>query len=94
MLFMVIERFRNSDATPIYRRFSEKGRMLPEGLRYVQSWVDVQRTRCFQVMECEDPNLLTQWQEKWKDLVEFEFIPVTSSQAAQEQNGTPCNELR
>ena len=88
MLFMVIEKFKNEDATPVYRRFSEKGRMLPDGLQYIQSWVDADRTRCFQVMECEDPNLLVEWEKNWSDLVDFEFIPVTTSHGAQDSVGT------
>jgi hypothetical protein len=55
MLFMVIERFKNRDAEPIYRRFREHGRMMPEGLKYVASWIEENFDRCFQVMECEDP---------------------------------------
>lgn len=84
MLYMVIERFKNRDAIPVYRRFREKGRMMPEGCRYLESWVEMNFDRCFQVMECEDPRLLEQWAAHWRDLVEFEFVPVrTSAQAAQ-----------
>jgi hypothetical protein len=79
MLYMVIERFKNNNAEPVYRRFGEKGRMLPEGLRYLQSWVDLERSRCFQLMESEDPALLTRWTRRWEDLVDFEIIPVRTS---------------
>jgi len=83
MLFMVIERFRGGDAAAVYRRFRERGRMAPEGLRYVDSWVEAGFGRCFQLMECDDPRLLGEWMARWDDLVEFEVVPVvTSKQAA------------
>jgi uncharacterized protein DUF3303 len=84
MLFMVIERYRNRDAKAVYRRFREKGRMTPEGLVYVESWVETNFDRCFQLMECTDPNLLEQWAEHWRDLVDFEFVPVRRSKEAAE----------
>ncbi len=84
MLYMVIERFRNRDAIPVYRRFREKGRMTSEGLKYVDSWVEANFDRCFQVMECEDPQLLEEWAGHWRDLVEFEFVPVRRSAEAAE----------
>jgi len=84
MLYMVIERFKNREAIPVYRRFREKGRMMPEGLNYVESWVETNFDRCFQLMECEDAQLLEEWAENWRDLVEFEFVPVrTSKQTAE-----------
>jgi uncharacterized protein DUF3303 len=79
MLYMVVERFRGGDAAPVYRRFREKGRRMPEGLRYVSSWVTRDYGRCFQVMECENPDLLEQWMASWRDLMEFEVIPVVAS---------------
>ena len=84
MLYMVIERFKNREAIPVYRRFREKGRMTPRGLNYVESWVETGFDRCFQLMECEDAQLLEEWAANWRDLVEFEFVPVrTSKQAAE-----------
>jgi hypothetical protein len=82
MLFMVIEHFRNGDARPVYRRFRDRGRLAPEGLRYVASWVTEDLRRCYQVMECDDPALLDQWMAQWKDLVDFEVLPVQTSAAA------------
>ena len=82
MLFMVIERFRGGDAVAVYRRYRERGRMTPEGLRYVESWVEADFGRCFQLMECDDPRLLAQWTERWEDLVEFEVVPVVTSKEA------------
>jgi hypothetical protein len=79
MLYMIIEHFRGGAAEPIYRRFRERGRMAPDGLRYVASWVTEDYRRCFQVMECEDPALLEQWMSAWRDLTEFEVIPVNTS---------------
>jgi Protein of unknown function (DUF3303). len=81
---MVIERFRNGDPAPVYRRFKERGRMAPEGLVYVSSWVDQDLSTCYQVMETADRSLLEQWMSSWADLVEFEVHAVmTSREAAQ-----------
>jgi hypothetical protein len=83
MLFMIIEHFRDGDALPVYRRFRDKGRLAPDGLRYVSSWVTSDLRRCFQVMECDDVRLLDDWMAQWQDIVEFERIPVmTSADAA------------
>lgn len=83
MLFMVIERFRPGQAPAIYRRFREKGRMAPDGLRYLASWVDLDFGRCFQVMEAETQQDLKAWTAHWEDLVDFEIVPVrTSADAA------------
>ena len=83
MLYMIVERFRDGDAKPVYQRFREQGRMAPEGLSYVASWVTEDLARCFQVMECENRALLEEWMGRWADLVDFEVIPVvTSSEAA------------
>ncbi len=82
MLFMVIERFRDGDAAAVYRRFRERGRMMPDGLRYVDSWVEQDFGRCFQLMECDDPSLLDEWAGRWRDLVEFEVVPVVTSREA------------
>lgn len=80
---MVIERFREGDALPVYRRFRDRGRLAPEGLRYVASWVETDLRRCFQVMECDDRALLDEWIAAWSDLVDFEVLPVlTSAEAA------------
>lgn len=82
MLYMIVEHFRDGDAVPVYRRFRDQGRLAPEGLRYVDSWVTGDFRRCFQIMECEDPRLLQQWMARWDDLVEFEMFPVISSAEA------------
>jgi len=84
MLYMVIERYKNRDARAVYRRFREKGRMAPDGLTYVNSWVEMNFERCFQLMECESVRLLEEWATHWRDLVEFEFVPVRSSKEAAE----------
>ncbi len=81
MLYLVIEHF--TDPVPVYRRFRDRGRMAPEGLRYLHSWVTADFERCYQVMECEDPALLRQWMAQWQDIVGFEVLPVmTSADAA------------
>jgi hypothetical protein len=83
MLYMVIENFRGGDPVPVYRRFRDKGRLAPDGLKYVGSWVTEDLRRCFQIMECDDPSLLTHWMACWDDLTEFDVIPVvTSAEAA------------
>ena len=83
MLYMIIENFRGGDARPVYRRFRERGRLAPDGLRYVSSWVTTDLQRCYQVMECDDRRLLDEWLDNWKDIVDFECIPViTSAEAA------------
>ena len=79
---MVIERFKHRDAKAVYRRYRDKGRMTPEGLVYVNSWVETNFDRCFQLMECTDARLLEQWAGHWKDLVDFEFVPVRLSTEA------------
>jgi Protein of unknown function (DUF3303) len=85
MLYMVIETFRNGDAVPVYRRFRDRGRMAPEGVTYVSSWVDEQLERCYQVMETEDRRLLDTWMTNWSDIVDFEVYPVITSKEAAER---------
>jgi len=79
---MVVEGFRNGDAKLVYRRLSEKGPMLPDGLRYIDSWVAADLSRCFQLMECDDAALLQRWTAEWSDLVEFEIMPLIAGQQA------------
>ena len=85
MLYMVVENFKHGDASPVYRRFRERGRLAPAGLDYVSSWVDEDFQRCFQLMETEDRNLLDEWIANWSDLVDFEVFPVMTSQEAAER---------
>ena len=85
MLFMVIERYKNRDAESVYRRFRERGRMMPEGLNYVDSWVEPNYDRCFQLMSCESPDLFQEWISHWGDLVDFEIVPVLTSKEASER---------
>lgn len=83
MLFMIVERFRSRDAAAaVYRRFDERGRMLPRGLRYVSSWVADDLTRCFQLMECDDRRLFDEWTARWHDLVEFEIVALSATDEA------------
>ena len=79
MLYMVYERFGEGGAPEIYRRLQERGRMMPEGLEYVSSWIDVDLTRCYQLMQTDDASLFPLWIENWKDLMEFEIVPVRTS---------------
>ncbi|HEY2996834.1 MAG TPA: DUF3303 family protein [Methylomirabilota bacterium] len=78
MLFMVVERFRNQDAKSIYRRLRDKGRMMPDGLKFVSSFVSADVSRCFQLMECDDVTLFQRWVAEWSDLMEFEIVPVVA----------------
>jgi len=84
-LFMVIERYRNGDAVPVYRRFRDRGRLAPDGLAYVASWVDYDLRICYQLMETDDRALLDQWIANWTDLVDFEIVPVVTSAEAAER---------
>jgi hypothetical protein len=79
---MIIERFHPGKVKSLYKRFEEKGRMLPDGVIYVNSWIDEQVATCYQVMESDAKEKIVEWVQKWNDLVDFEVIPViTSAQA-------------
>jgi hypothetical protein len=82
MLYMVIERFKEGAAPDVYRRARDRGRMLPEGLEYVSSWIDLDFTTCYQLMRTDDVSLFAAWVEAWEDLVDFEIVPVRSSAEA------------
>ena len=84
MLFMVIERFKHRDARAVYRRFRDQGRGMPDGLKYVGSWIETNFDRCFQLMECDDARLFQQWVARWSDLIEFEIVPVVPSAETRE----------
>ncbi|MBV9036318.1 MAG: DUF3303 family protein [Acidobacteriaceae bacterium] len=84
-LYMVVEHFKNEDAVAVYRRFRESGRIAPEGLLYISSWVDDKLARCFQLMETQDRKLLEEWMANWSDLVDFEVYPVITSKEAVEK---------
>jgi hypothetical protein len=79
MLFMVIERFRNADPQPVHERFTRRGRMLPEDVRYYASWIDPERARCFQLMEADQATALEPWISAWSDIVDFDVAPVLTS---------------
>lgn len=82
---MIVEHFKNQDAVPVYRRFRDRGRLAPDGLQYLSSWVDEKLECCFQLMETEERTLLEEWLANWSDLVEFEVYPVMSSKDAAEK---------
>ena len=79
MLYLVIEHFRDGDPAPVYRRFRDQGRLAPEGVTYVASWVTTDYRHCYQVMECASERLLDEWMARWADIVEFEVLPVVTS---------------
>jgi hypothetical protein len=85
MLYMIIEHFKGGDPVPVYRRFRDRGRQAPDALTYVSSWVTADLTRCYQLMECDDRQVLDQWIARWHDLVDFEVIPVVTSAQAVER---------
>lgn len=85
LLYMIVEHFKNRDPVPVYRRFRDSGRLAPDGLEYVTSWVDEGLERCFQVMETDDREKLDEWLSHWSDIVEFEVYPVISSKEAAER---------
>lgn len=83
MQFVIVEKFLGGDPVPVYRRFRDRGRLAPEGLQYIASWVSRDLTSCYQIMECDDRTLLDEWMANWRDLVDFEVIPaMTSAEAA------------
>ena len=82
MRYMVVEHFKESMAGEIYRRFAEKGRMMPDGLRYLDSWITPDLRMCYQLMETDDLALFQQWTRHWDDLADFEIAPVISSAEA------------
>jgi hypothetical protein len=82
MLYMIIEKFKTPGAIDVYRRARDQGRLMPEGLEYVSSWIDFDFTICFQLMKTEREELLHQWIDRWKDLVDFEIVPVRTSDEA------------
>ncbi len=85
MLFMLIERFRDNDMLPIYKRLRDQGRLLPEGLTYVDSWIEPNFGRCFQLMECADLRLFQQWVLEWRGLgATIEIVPVVPSKETRE----------
>jgi hypothetical protein len=79
MLYMVIEHFKDDAVQEIYRRFREKGRMMPDGLKYISSWIDTELKVCYQLMETEDAALFARWTENWDDLMDFKIVPVRTS---------------
>ena len=87
MLFMVVERFRNGDPVPVYRRFRDRGRQLPDGVTYVASWVRDDLALCYQVMEASSRALLDDWISRWADVADFEVVPVVTSAEAVERVG-------
>jgi hypothetical protein len=83
MLFMIVEHYRDADPVPVYQRFRDHGRLAPDGLVYIASWVDESLSICYQVMEAPSRDLVDAWIARWSDLVEFEVVPVmTSAEAA------------
>jgi hypothetical protein len=84
-LYMVIEHFKGGDAVAVYRRFRDRGRLAPEGLTYISSWVDTNFERCYQLMETDNRQLLDHWMAQWSDLVDFEVYPVVTSADAAER---------
>jgi hypothetical protein len=79
MMFMVIESFRNHDGKAIYERLRERGRQIPDGLKFVNSWVSADLGRCFQLMEADDLTQFQRWISEWQDLMSFEIVPVVQS---------------
>lgn len=85
MLYMIIERFHEGKVKALYQRFEDKGRMMPEGVRYINSWINETVTTCFQVMEAGSPGQIKEWISHWNDLAEFEIFPVITSAMAREK---------
>lgn len=79
MLFMVIEHFKAGKKEAVYERYTHKGRMLPDGVEYVSSWIEVDGNRCFQIMKAVHSDRFDSWFKEWDDLVDFEVIPIMDS---------------
>ena len=84
MIYVIVEKFRGGDPVPVYRRFRDQGRMAPDGLEYVASWVTADLATCYQVMRCDDRALLDQWLANWSDIVDFDVFPAMTSAEAVE----------
>ena len=82
---MIIERFRLDKVKAMYKRFEEKGRMLPQGVNYINSWINEDVTICYQVMESDNKEKIQEWIANWNDLVDFDIIPVITSAQAKEK---------
>ena len=82
MLFMIVERFRTPGGADVYRRARDQGRMIPDGVSYVASWVDLDFNSCYQLMEAPNAAALDPWLDRWRDLVDFDVVPVRTSAEA------------
>lgn len=85
MLFMIVETFHPNKVKQLYERFAEKGRQLPEGVNYINSWIDEDIKTCYQVMESDTQEKIYEWIEHWKDLADFKIVPVITSDEAKEK---------
>src|SRR6266540_5125596 len=85
MLYMIIEKFHSGKVKDLYKRFEEKGRLMPDGLRYINSWVAENLSCCYQLMETDKKESVDEWVNNWKDLIDFEIIPVITSDQAKEK---------
>ena len=85
MQYMIIEKFQRGKVKALYQRFEEKGRMLPDGVKYIDSWISEDVTVCYQLMESDAVEKLQQWIQHWSDLVDFEIIPMISSAEAKKK---------
>lgn len=82
MQFLIVERFKGGDPTPVYERFDAQGRLMSDDIHYVASWITEDCTMCYQVMEAPTRESLNPWIAAWDDLVDFEVIPVINSAEA------------
>ncbi len=82
MQYMVIEKFKQEKVKDLYKRFEEKGRLMPDGLTYINSWITEDVSTCYQLVETHDINKLYEWINNWNDFADFEIIPVITSQQA------------
>ena len=85
MLYMIIETFHPDKVKQLYKRFEEKGRQLPEGVHYINSWINEDVTICYQVMESDTEEKIYEWIQHWIDLADFKVIPVITSAQAKEK---------
>ena len=85
MLYMIIEKFHQGKIKQLYERFDERGRLMPDGVNYINSWIDINVETCYQIMESKSEEKLLEWVNNWNDLADFEIIPVLTSAQAKEK---------
>ena len=85
MTYLIIERFYPEKVKALYQRFEAEGRLLPDGVQYLNSWIDEKIETCYQLMESDTQEKLLEWVSRWSEFATFDIIPVISSDQAKEK---------